>query len=467
MIIEGRTQFSIQKLLRALTPGSPAGEVPYQDVTEGIAQEELKGLSYMFWGRLVALALLAVWALTLPFERSAGYLSAIAAFALLGALPYLLARHGYGHTPVLAAFLMLDAVILTFVLVVPPPFYVEGWTAQLNLRLPNILFLGIFLVGTSLSYSPWLVMWAGIAAIVAWSTGFLWVLSLPDTLLTTSRQSFDIGLSSETVISRFLDPRSVSLTIFFNQTVFLGLVTLILSATVWRSRQLVSRQVAAESERASLSRYFSPNIVRELSANTRALDRLTVQQAAILFADMVGFTRLSERMEPEALVGLLREFHSRLARLVFANRGTIDKYIGDAIMVHFGAPRPRDDDPVRALTCAAAMIAEMERWNLERACEGQEPIEIGIGLHYGDMVVGNIGHAQRLEFTALGDVVNVASRLERLTRHAGTQLVTSEDLVSAVRSRGHEPNTIIEGLQPDRTRTVRGRRQPIAIWCLR
>lgn len=107
----------IQKLLRPSSPGSPAGEAPYQDVAEGIAQEELKGLSYMFWGRLAALALLAVWALTLPFERSAGYLTAIAAFALLGALPYLLAHHGYGHTPALAAFLMLDAVILTYVLV--------------------------------------------------------------------------------------------------------------------------------------------------------------------------------------------------------------------------------------------------------------------------------------------------------------------------------------------------------------
>src|SRR5215218_9720923 len=90
--------FFIQKLLRALSPGSPAGGPAYQDVSEGIAQEELKGLSYMFWGRLVALAVLAVWALTLPFERSAGYLTAIAAFALLGAPPYLLARHGYGRT---------------------------------------------------------------------------------------------------------------------------------------------------------------------------------------------------------------------------------------------------------------------------------------------------------------------------------------------------------------------------------
>ncbi|MGE0211960.1 MAG: adenylate/guanylate cyclase domain-containing protein [Parvibaculaceae bacterium] len=440
--------------------------VGYQDVSEGIAQEELKGLSYMFWGRLAALSVLAVWALTLPFERSAGYLLALAAFALLGAPPYLLARRGYGRTPVLVAFLMLDAAILTYVLVVPPPFYVEDWTAQLNLRLPNFLYLGIFLVGMSLSYSPWLVMWAGIAAIVAWSTGFLWVASLPDTLLTTSRQSLDSDLSSEAVISRFLDPRSVSLTIFINQVVFLGLATLILTATVWRSRQLVRRQVAAESERASLSRYFSPNIVRELSANTRALDRPIVQPAAILFADMVGFTRLTERMEPEALVGLLREFHGRLARVAFDNRGTIDKYIGDAIMVHFGTPRPRDDDPVRALTCAGAMIEEMKQWNIKRASEGKDPAEIGIGLHYGEVVVGNIGHAQRLEFTVLGDVVNVASRLERLTRHAGTRLMISDDLVRAVQSRGLEPTTIIEGLRPDRTRTVRGRQQPIAVWCL-
>ncbi|MER9871152.1 hypothetical protein NKJ35_29010 [Mesorhizobium sp. M0136] len=268
-----RAQLSIQKLLRAASPGSTPGRPTYQDVTEGIVQEELKGLSYMFWGRLAALAVLAVWALSLPFERSAGYLSAIAAFALLGAPPYLLARQGYGRAPVLAAFLMLDAIILTYVLVVPPPFYVEGWTAQLNLRLPNFLFLGIFLVGMSLSYSPWLVMWAGIAAIVAWSGGFLWAASLPDTLLTSSRQSLDSGLSSEAVISRFLDPRSVSCTNFFNQIVFLGLVTLILTATVWRSRQLVRRQVAAESARASLSRYFSPNIVRELSTNADPLDR--------------------------------------------------------------------------------------------------------------------------------------------------------------------------------------------------
>ena len=385
--------------------------------------------------------------------------------ALRGAPPYLLARRRIGGTPVTAAFLLLDAGILTYILIVPPPVYVDGRTAQHNLRLPNFLYLCVFLVGMALSYSPALVILTGIALIAAWSAGFLWVANLPDSIPHTSRDMLDRGLSATSVISRILDPRAVSLTILYNQIVFLVLVTVILTLTVWRSRRLVRRQVAAESERAALSRYFSPNIVRELSTSGRALDRPAVQPVAVLFADMVGFTAISERLSPEALVELLREFHGRLARVVFAHDGTIDKYIGDAIMVHFGTPRPQTDDPVRALACAAEMIAEIGRWNAERETAGEAPIGIGIGVHYGEVLVGNIGDARRLEYTVLGDTVNVASRLERLTRETGTSLVVSDDLVRAVHGCGVEPSTLIKDLRRDQTRTVRGRRQPVAIWC--
>ena len=164
--------------------------------------------------------------------------------------------------------------------------------------------------------------------------------------------------------------------------------------------------------------------------------------AAVLFADMAGFTAISERLSPDALVGLLREFLGRLAQVAFAHDGTIDKYIGDAIMVHFGTPRPKDDDPVRALVCAAAMIVEIGRWNAERAKAGEAPIGIGIGVHYSEVLVGNTGDARRLEYTMLGDTVNVASRLERLTRETGAFLVVSDDLVQAVRGCGVDPSAL-------------------------
>ena len=435
------------------------------DLNEGIAREELSGLGYMFGGRLIILAMLAVWAvLTVPLERSTLYLAAIAAFALLGAPPYLLTRLGVGGTPLVASFLMLDAAILSYILIVPTPFDVSGWTPQLNLRLPSFLFLGVFLVGMALSYKPALVISTGIAVVTAWSVGYLWVVNLPESVEFSSRDVLGLGLGIEEVLARYLDPNAVALTRLSTQIVFLVLVTTILALAVWRSRRLVHRQVAAESQRTALARYFSPNIARELATRNPSEDRTSVQQVAVLFADMVGFTAISERLQPNDLIDLLREFHGRLARAAFAHNGTVDKYIGDAIMVHFGTPYPKEDDPVRALACASEMITELNRWNSERTGAGEEAIHIGIGIHYGEVVVGNIGDAQRLEYAVLGDTVNVASRLEQQSRQAGASIIVSDEVISAVHAQGVDPAELLPDLRREDTLSVRGRQQPIGVW---
>ncbi|MEM7121500.1 MAG: adenylate/guanylate cyclase domain-containing protein [Pseudomonadota bacterium] len=429
------------------------------------AQEERASLSYMFRGRAIVLALLAIWVMvTLPLERSAVYLCVVLLFLMFGAIPYYLVRGGYGGTLVIAFFLLLDAAVLCYLLIVPNPYGLEGWSPQMNLRAPGFLYLGMFLVYMVLSYKPALVVWAGIAAIVCWVTGYLWVISLPETRLFLSRDVLDAGLSLEAVLDLVLDPYAVGLTRLVNQVVFLLAVTLILTLTVWRSRQLVQRQVAAESQRLALSRYFSPNIVRELTTSDRSLGRPKVQRVAVLFADMVGFTAISERLEPDELVELLREFHGRLARTAIDHGGTIDKFIGDAIMVDFGTPEPRKDDAVRALRCAAAMIAEIEDWNASRLAEGRESIRVGIGLHYGDVIVGNIGDERRMEYTVLGDAVNVASRLEATTRKLHAVLVTSDALIKAVRENQVDPLSILTGLREGEAQMIRGRATPIGIW---
>lgn len=435
------------------------------EVNEELAREELTGLAYVFWGRFLVLSLLAIWiAASLPIERSSLYVTAIIVFAVLGAAPYLLTRQGIGGTPVIAIFLLIDAAIVSYILIFPNPYGLDGWSPQLNLRAPGFLYVGVFLVAMALSYKPALVIWAGVATITSWAVGYLWVVNLPDTVIFSSRDVLDRGLGIDAVIGTILDPKAVGLARLSNQIVFLCLVTVILTLTVWRSRRLVRRQVAAEAQRSALSRYFSPNIVREISTNSHSLDPPKVQPVAVLFADMVGFTAITERLAPDALVGLLRGFHGKLAEKAFAHGGTVDKYIGDAIMVHFGTPHSKPDDAVRALQCAAEMVVTIEQWNAERAAVGEPPVGIGVGVHFGNVIVGNIGDARRLEYTVLGDTVNVASRLEHLTRELSASLVVSDDLIQAVRAQGVDPATVAPGLSKDTSRTVRGRSEPLAIW---
>ncbi|MEM7296142.1 MAG: adenylate/guanylate cyclase domain-containing protein, partial [Pseudomonadota bacterium] len=126
-----------------------------QEWAADFAREERSSLTYMFRGRVLVLSLLAVWVVaTLPLERSVAYLGVLLLFFLFGAIPYMLATRGQGGTPIIAIFLFLDASVLSFLLIVPNPYGLEGWSPQMNLRAPGFLYLGLFLVYMALSYKP-------------------------------------------------------------------------------------------------------------------------------------------------------------------------------------------------------------------------------------------------------------------------------------------------------------------------
>lgn len=437
-------------------------------LANAFVREEQAGLTYALWGRLLVLGILAIWVLAvLPAERSLAYVAVILVFAALGAIPHAMRSAGIGGFYWTAAFLTLDVALLTYVLVVPTPMFGDQWTPQLNLRLPNFLYLGVFLVGMALSYSPALVLWTGGATMVAWSVGVIWVAALPESMAFTSVELLDTGrFTPEERINLLLAPEYVALTKWHNQLVFLALITVLLAITVWRSRRLVQRQVTTEAARANLSRYFSPNLVDQLAASDGALDRVESREAAVMFIDIVGFTDISERVGPDRVMAMLRSFHRRIARTVFDHGGTIDKYIGDGIMASFGTPLTGPHDATNALRCAYAMIREVAVWNLKRAERGAEQIRIGIGIHHGEVVTGNIGDERHLEYAVIGDTVNVASRLERLTRELGSPIVVSAELVRAVQREADAAVDLLSPLTEDRTTTVRGRKQPISVWRL-
>lgn len=230
-------------------------------------------------------------------------------------------------------------------------------------------------------------------------------------------------------------------------------------------RELDRRRAAAERARTNLARYFSPNIVEMLAERDEPLGAVRRQTVAVLFVDIIGFTRMAEEMQPEAVVTMLREFHDRMTAQIFACGGTVEKYIGDAIFAVFGLPAAAPEDPLNALCCADRMIAALSQWNDLRALRGEPPLGIGIGLNYGAAVVGDVGSEQSLSFTVIGDTVNTASRLQALTRTFETPLVVGDALVEAARASPNNPAAALLGDLEDRgEQTLRGRAGAVRIW---
>jgi adenylate cyclase len=235
-----------------------------------------------------------------------------------------------------------------------------------------------------------------------------------------------------------------------------------------KMRELDRRRAVAERARTNLSRYFSPNLVELLAERDEPLGAVRRQTVAVLFVDIVGFTRMAERMAPEAVVTMLRQFHERMTAQIFACGGTVEKYIGDEIFAVFGLPNASPDDAANALSCADMMLAALECWNKERIAEGEAPLAIGIGLNYGPAVIGDVGSEQSLSFTVIGDTVNTASRLQGLTRNLGTPLVVGGSLVSAIAALppAHAAQ-LLEALEDQGEQALRGRSGAVRIWTRR
>lgn len=241
------------------------------------------------------------------------------------------------------------------------------------------------------------------------------------------------------------------------------------SARVEADRRLQKAQAAervAERARANLARYFSPKLVETLAAKDQPLGAVRRQNLAVLFADIVGFTKLSENLEPEQVIEILREIHSWMEKDIFDWDGSIEGYIGDAVLAIFGFPEAGERDATNALSCAYDLLTAAQRWNQQRTAKGLLPIQIGMGLHYGPVVLGDVGTEEYVEFTVIGDTVNTASRLQQATRAFDCDLVVGRELVNAVKGENKHEDTghLFGRLQHQGDFAIRGRSEAVEIW---
>jgi adenylate cyclase len=444
----------------AMTLHGPAAE----RVRDAFEDEEIKGLRLALNVRLIALVVISIWLVIQNFTvATLFYLAFMPLFALLGAAPLALRRAGVNEPWVRYAFPLLDVALMTFMLFATNPLEVHWLPIGMKLRFGTEIYYYVLLAAAMLTYSSRVVLATGAAAALGWVLGALWVLGQPGTYVAASSAMESLASEAEK-IAWLGDPNRIDLGQVGAQVVVVMIVAGSLAGIVWRIRRLVLKQALTERARGNLARYFSPNMVDALATTDEPWGQVRTQDVAVLFVDIVGFTRLSEGEAPARVIGLLRDFHARMAQAVFAHAGTLDKYLGDGLMATFGTPWPGPQDAANALGCARTMATAMALWNDERAASGRAPVHIGVGVHYGPVVLGDIGGESRLEYAVIGDTVNVASRLERLTRELGTQVVASAELVTALDDADRAE--ALGDFQEGEHHAVRGREGRLGIWTL-
>ena len=400
-------------------------------------------------GLFVLIVVATVWIIGVsPFEKIAT--TVIFAFVLIaiGASLYLLARRTAAGTIGLAGCVIDIAVLSALPVIwylsvggsdVPPAYMLKTQITVITLGIVALNALAIR------PLYPLVVAAGGICVHVAL---LVYVLNEPRTIVSSEFVDSAMGpaLSLELVL--------VSMLIIAVTGAAMGYLTYI-------ARRTVVQGVRLEVANAHLGRYFSPGVVSRISSEGDTLLGLggRTQEVAVMFCDIRDFTTITENLPPSEVVRFLSQYHTHMVEVIFSFGGTIDKFIGDAIMVTFGTPDPSDDDAERSVRAGLAMSTALAELNVDRERRSLAKIRHGIGIHFGPVIAGNIGTEDRLEYTVIGDTVNVASRIQDTCKSVGETLLISD----AVKK--HLPADILLQSLPEQR--VKGRQAPVQIYAVK
>ena len=296
------------------------------------------------------------------------------------------------------------------------------------LKIPTLLYVFIFIALRALRFDAFFVLLAGLFAAVGWL--IVVGISLADGTSIVTRD-FVLYMTSSQIL----------LGAEFDKIVSILVVTLILALAIVRARKLLVRSVAEGAAAADLSRFFAPEVANQI---TKAEQRIEpgqgkIVEAAVLFCDVRGFTPLATQLSPDSLMMLLAEYEARMGNVIRGHGGSIDKYLGDGIMATFGAAPESDTWAADVLRTVDELVSVAKAWRDERTVSGQQPLHIGFATATGPVVFGAVGDPGRLEYTVIGDAVNLAAKLEKHNKTAGVVALTTSETFETARRQGYAP----------------------------
>ena len=326
-----------------------------------------------------------------------------------------------------------------------------GAPPAIYLKAPTLMYVFILIALRTLRFEPGFVILAGCTAAAGWLVLVGYAIWAQEGMMIT-RNFADYMMSYSILVGAEVD-----------KVVSILVVTAILALALHRARKLLVRAAVESQAAADLKRFFAPEIAGKITETEGELvpGAAEIREAAIMFIDLRGFTPLSQDLQPAEVMQLLGEYQALMAKAVRASGGSIDKFMGDGILASFGAVRPRDDYAAAGVQALEAVLATGENWTHARAGQGQPAPPVAAAVTTGPVMFGTVGDAERLEYTVLGDTVNLAAKLEKHCKTENVAGIVMAGTFELARHQGftplmdwaYRPGRRVEGL--DRTVDLR------------
>lgn len=316
-----------------------------------------------------------------------------------------------------------------------------------SLKVPTLIYVFIFIALRALRFDPAFVVAAGVTAALGWA-GML------AAALATAPM--------ERVITRnyveYLTSNHVLLGAEFDKIITILVVTAILAVALARGRRLLVRAVVEGAAARDLSRFFAPEVAQRITAAPVPLlaGQGEARDAAILMVDLRGFTAAAAGLEPAEVIALLAEYQARVVPAIRRCGGSIDKFMGDGVLASFGAVGGSATHAADALRAVDALVEAAAAWSADRVARGAVPMTINAAVATGRIVVGAVGDADRLEYTVIGDAVNLAAKLEKHNKAAGSLALATADAVRLAVAQGYTAAGRLESAPESRVEGVGG-----------
>ncbi len=411
----------------------PAAAAP-RVVAAAIAAQQNESERLIGWVQLTLVAAFLVLFLMAPnllpvsiFERTAFW--ALTLYALFTVLRLYLSYRirlpaWFLYLSIVADMTLLMTLIWSFHLEYqqPAPFY---------LKAPTLLYVFIFITIRTLRFEARYVVVAGLTA------AFGWVVLLGYAVWSVGG---DMTITRNYVT--YLTSNSILLGAEFDKIISILTVTGILALALWRGRNVLAVGASDHAAAEGLSRFFAPEIADQIkqSDNPIKAGDGEARQAAILMTDIRGFTIMAQDLEPAETVRLLGEYQATLVPVIQRNGGTVDKFLGDGILATFGASRPSETYAADALRAARECAAAAAGWSARKQAEGMPEIRVGAAVAAGRVIFGAVGDESRLEYTVIGDPVNLAAKLEKHTRVENCRALTTQYAFDTAVTQGFAPD---------------------------